>query len=828
MRHVLSLLTTILVMAVLAVADPHISQARSSRTDPETVRAGMQVLHEIFGVNFIYDSSLDLDIPYRGRPMKEIIGRHSGTQDRDSSVAVESLSLCLESLFKDTGIEYEIMKKYVVLTKADSKKKPKDYTIFIQEQQDTLDESRITAYIDRRRNATQTGLQRIDGSRFKKGFAFLGSPDLIKEVQSLSGVSGGNELLSGLYVHGGDGTDNLFLIDGVPLYQVSHLAGLISSFNTEVVDNLDFYKSGFPSRFGGKLSSVIDVTTRSGDMHGYKGSFNIGLLNGGLQFEGPIVPGKTSFNVAVRRSWFDVLTIPINLIYNATQDYGDSGKMNYSMTDLNASVTHLFDKDSRLALNFYAGSDAIRYRFIDTKVRYWEGVRYTGDEGFDLNVRWGNILASLNWKKKFSDDLHFNTVLYYVRSNTDVGIGNNLWDMEEYSLTVTDENMSERNFSRLHDLGAKAELDWMPSEYHHLNAGVSYVQHFFRPVREFSVTTYRNEECVYDEDDSYSVSYNATEASVYASDEISFTNWFKANLGLRYSFFGQGEYSYHSVEPRAALRFQLGQRTALKMSYTEMSQAVQLLRAHYLDIPMTTWLPSTSEIPAMRSRQVAGGIWMDLPHNITLNIEGYWKTMDNLYEYSGTDGIYPDLENWENELIQGRGRSYGAEMEFRWKTDKMDVAAAYTLSWTERRFEGIWHDWYPARNDNRHKFTISAVRRLSDRFDIYAGWNYHSGDRMTVPTQIIGGDVYYTEPYNYRMADYHRLDVGFNFRKTTRRGNESIWNLSLYNAYCRMNPMFTMLDHYPVDGQDQTKYKTEFKQLSAIPIIPSFNYTLRF
>ena len=159
----------------------------------------------------------------------------------------------------------------------------------------------VTCIISRQ-NATQTGLTAIDGSRFRKGYAVLGSPDLIKELQNQAGVSGGTELLSGLYVHGGDGTDNLFLIDGVPLYQVSHMLGLISSFNTEVVDNIDFYKSGFPSRYGGKLSSVVDVTTRQGDMNEFHGSFNIGLLNGGLQFEGPIVPGRTSFNVALRRS----------------------------------------------------------------------------------------------------------------------------------------------------------------------------------------------------------------------------------------------------------------------------------------------------------------------------------------------------------------------------------------------------------------------------------------------------------------------------------------------------------------------------------------------
>ncbi len=826
MRHVLTLLTTILAMAVLAVAVPETSQARPSRGEPVTVRAEIETLHNLFGVNFIYDSSLDLDIPYKGRPMKEIA--KGQPKDDETGFRSSGLTVCLDALFKDTGIAYEVMKKYIVLTKADERKKPKDYTILIEEQRDTLDESRITAYIDRRRTASQTGLQKIDGSRFKKGFAFLGSPDLIKEIQSLPGVSGGNELLSGLYVHGGDGTDNLFLLDGVPLYQVSHLAGLISSFNTEVVDNLDFYKSGFPARFGGKLSSVVDITTRAGDMNGYRGSFNIGLLNGGFQFEGPIIPGKTSFNVAVRRSWFDTVLIPFNLIANLTRDYGDSGKIYYSMTDLNASLTHLFDKDSHLSLNFYAGSDAVRYKWTDTVVKYWEGVRHTGDSGYDLNARWGNILTSLNWTKKFSDDLHLNTILYYTRSDTDVGIENYSWEMDEYNPIITDEDISERNYSRLHDFGAKAELDWIPSEYHHLNYGVSLVQHLFRPVRKFSMLTLRDNEVIYSEDDSYSIPYDACETSVYASDEISFTSWFKANIGLRYSFFLKDDYKHHSVEPRAALRFQLGQRTALKLSYVEMDQAVHLLRAHYLDIPMTSWLPSTENVAPMRSRQVAGGIYLNLPHNITLNVEGYWKTMDNLYEYCGTDGIYPDLANWEREVMSGKGRSYGAEMELRWRTEKMDVAAYYTLSRTERYFAGIWHDWYPARNDNRHKFTISATRRFSDRFDMYAGWNYHSGDRMTVPTQIVGDMVYYTSPYNYKLADYHRLDIGFNFRKTTKRGNESIWNLTLYNAYCRMNPMFTMMDHYRPDSHKPDEFTTELKELAAIPIIPSFNYTLRF
>lgn len=156
----------------------------------------------------------------------------------------------------------------------------------------------------------------------------------------------------------------------------------------------------------------------------------------------------------------------------------------------------------------------------------------------------------------------------------------------------------------------------------------------------------------------------------------------------------------------------------------------------------------------------------------------------------------------------------------------MDISAYYTLSWTERFFEGIFHDWYPARNDNRHKLTLSATRKFSDKFEMYAGWHYHTGDRATIPTQIIGYNVFYESPYNYQMSDYHRLDIGFNFHRTTKRGNKSTWNLTIYNAYCRMNPMFASFYYYIPEGGSE--YKKELVETCVIPIIPSFNYTLRF
>ena len=791
-------LFTVIVLMISVVVD----------VSAQTLKSQMELLHNRLGVNFVYDSSVNLDTPCPDVHLEHIT----------------DLESCLDVLFKGTEIESEIMKKYIVLTRKDSKQRSKGFTIFIEEQKDTLDESLITAYKDLNRSATQTGLKKIDGSRFRKGFSTLGSPDLIKELQNLPGVATGTELMSGLYVHGGDGTDNLFLLDGVPLYQVSHLAGLISSFNTEMIDYIDFYKSGFPSRYGGKLSSVADITTRTGDFKEYHGSFNIGLLNGGLQFEGPIIPDKTSFNLGLRRSWFDVLTIPGVAIFNQTRPYGEKYNLRYVMTDFNASITHLLGKDNKLSLNIYTGSDIIRYGLKTTPVKYWEGVQYVGSDGSDLSVRWSNILASLNWKRKFSEKMNLNAILYYTCHDARVRMEDWKWNMQvnDNIVSVSDLNIYERNKSIIHDISSRADIDWIPSGHHHVRVGAAFVQHMFNPYREIRRTL--NGNTTQRDNESYDISFSSPEASVYVEDEMDIFRWMKANLGIRYALFGTESGVRHSLEPRASISIQLWKQGSVKVSYTEMSQFIHNIHALYLDIPMSSWMPCTDLIPPMRSRQIAGGIYTRLPWNLSLNVEGYWKSLDNLNEYCGLDGLYPDVSYWENELMLGKGRSYGAEVELIWKPEKTEISACYTLSWTERFFDMIWHNWYPDRNDNRHKFTINATHRFNGKFDMYVAWNIRSGNRTTIPTQEVDGEFQYISPYNYQLPAYHRLDVGFNMRKTTRRGNESIWNLSLYNAYCRMNPMFAS---YMYDNIDNVS-KYYFLHTSVIPIIPSFSYTLRF
>ena len=783
-------LLTIVMLALLPLA-VHAGPDR-------TLKSQMEVIHEVFGVNFVYDSSLDLD-QIAGHAGNDVISSRHSRLDR------ESLEACLDAIFKGTGIEYEIMKKYIVLTKAGSKKKPKDYTIFIEEQHDTIDESRITAIVDRRRNAAQTGLERIDASTFKRGFAALSAPDVIKTLQMVTGVSGGTELMNGLYVHGGTGNDNLYLYDGVPVYSVSHLAGLYSAFNTDVVDNVNFFKSGFPAYYGGRLSSVVEVNTRDGSMTDYMGSFTVGLINGALQYEGPIVKDRTSFNVAMRRSWLDVVSVPAFRVFNQinkTDPYYDKMDFRYAMTDFNAKITHKVAENNFLRLGLITGRDILKYeqRALDT-----EDVQ-------DYRFRWGNVVGYADWQNVIGDDVHYVLKVYYTQHRSRMN-----WDRVNEASSSQLYDMNESWLTGIYDIGLKMDFDQRLTDVHRLRYGAEQVFHIYRPEQSWNMTSLSS--------GMMSAAYFGTETAFYAEDEMTLGEKVTASVGLRDVLFGVKGRVYNRLEPRAALSYRPSDLAALKVSYTEMNQFSHRLVTSYLDLPSSVWLPSTADVAPMHSKQVAAGIYMTFPFNLQVDLEGFYKTMDHIREYKGYR-IFPPIENWEKTFAEGKGRSYGMEASLVYNTVKTHAALNYTLSWSERFFEAIFPEWFPDRLDNRHRLNMSVSHRFSKKFEMYAGWNWHSGDRFTVESQYVPSDEPYdrmylfTSPNNVKMPDYHRLDVGFNFHRTTKRGNESIWNLSVYNLYCRMNPVvvYTSTDNgKPISSA-----------AGMIPIIPTFSYTLKF
>lgn len=698
---------------------------------------------------------------------------------------------------------------------------PRD-SIKAVERKDSIMEAKITAdkYAEEV-SRNRTGHSRLEEEDFIYGNVVFSSPDLIKAIQNLPGVNSGTELMSGLYVHGGEGSDNLFLLDGVPMYQISHMGGLFSSFNTDVVEHLDFYKSGFPARYGGRMSSVVDVSTKDGDFGKYHGTFMLGLIDGRLQFEGPIVKGKTSFNIALRRSWMDAVLGPITKIVNRNNTDGEKIGGTYAFYDINASLTHKFSEDNILSFKFYHGRDRLKLK-LDTKqssTLYEDGKLNTvsGTDNLHTDLRWGNTLASLNWKYRIRDNLQMRALLYYTGSNADIQYYMHTW---EYDKGDHHTSVDETNYSRINDMAFSTDFHWQPHESHTVRFGTSYQFHIYNPSRQtLSIVDEVRDET------SASQRYHGNEFSLYAENEMLFIDRISLNLGLRYALSAVPGKVWNRLEPRVSLGVKCLEGVDFRVSYTEMNQFAHLISTTYLDLPTNCWLPSTSEIAPMHSRQVAGGIYCRLPLNFRLNVEGWYKTMDHLLEYSGANSLFPPLDSWEASFNEGRGRSYGLETEFGWRSDRLSMTAYYTLSWSQRRFEDIWTDWYPHRFDSRHKLTLMGRWKVSKTVDLYASWNYSSGSWMTVATHIYNpGEVFdriYTRPNNVNLPDYHRLDIGANFRLVSGKGLEHVWNIGIYNAYCRKNVVFVTVS----EREDKSLYGTG---RAIFPIIPSFSYTLKF
>lgn len=690
--------------------------------------------------------------------------------------------------------------------------------------EDTLQTSRVSAVKEKIRNTTQTGLMRLDSRKLNAGYAVFGTPDVIKTLQLMPGVAAGSELMSGLYVHGGDGYDNLFLLDGVPLYNISHFGGLFSSFNTDVIDNLDFYKSGFPARFGGKLSSVVDVQTREGNMQKWSGSASIGLIDGRLQVEGPLVKGKTSINVALRRTWLDLITTPIIKYANIVYKMGDNGFGGHSfMQDFNAGLTHRFSERSKLNLRFFSGKDDLAFDYKDN-------LDFEDDPSWfslDMNVGWGSTTASATWDYEFSKGLTSKLLAYWTQSKSDIAYKMIVDLGESGSMDMHDENISY-----VRDLGVNYDFVWTPQgDGHRVRYGATGQLHRFHSSRGFSLTNkFGGMETTEGEGISLpeKQSYPGFETAAYLEDEWFLRYNITLNTGLRVSAFNTDKF-YSSIEPRVALKWLLARDYSLKASYTRMTQYVHLVSAIYMDLPSNCWMPSTAGAAPMYSDQIAGGLYSTPWKDVTLNIEGWFKTMDGILAYNGSNMFYPPLTGWEQTFVSGKGKSYGLEAELSWNVDRGSLAAYYTLSRNLRKFDEFYQFWYRDRNDNKHKLNLVASWKVSDKLDFFANWNYHSGNRVTFPTHVTEGsdNFLYDVPYNTKMPDYHRLDLGANFNGHTKKGRDYTINLSVYNAYNHANAAIATFDTDNNDNYSGTGYYVG-TAYGLVPILPTLSYTLHF
>lgn len=677
---------------------------------------------------------------------------------------------------------------------------------------------------------TQTGKRSLSADDIKTEFSLFSSPDVVKTLQRISGVASGVELASGLYVHGGDNDENLYLLDGSPLYQVNHSLGLFSSFNAEIIKNVDFYKSGFPARYGGRLSSVVDVRTRDGDFERYHGSYRVGMLDGGVQIEGPIRKGKTSFNVGLRRSWLDLITRPAFALYNKTKGKNDERMtFNYFFHDINAKVTNIFSDRSRLSFSAYSGRDGLSSDYKDAYNYDING--YKSHSKADLN--WGNINLALDWQYQFSPKLfaNFTGVYTYNLSKLSSDMKSEERDANG-KLLIEDTNHSYS--STINDLGYRVSFDYRPSAHHHIRYGTDYIWHRFHPQTNEFKRIYQNNVQTDTTANKSRNHHSAHEWIIYAEDEMTFNEHWSLNVGLNASMFVISGKTFAAADPRMAVKYQPSPRLSFKASATAMTQYVHKVSNSFLELPTDYWVPTTARLKPMRSWQMAAGVYWQPSRHWILSAEGYLKDSRHLLQYTSWAGLEPPAGKWDQYVMDGRGRYYGVELDATFRTHRLQVQGTYTLSWNKRLFEEFFPKWFYDKFDNRHNINVTTRWDITDNVSMYAAWHGHSGNHITIPTHYIkipslpGSNSHdverfvYESPNNFTLPFYHRMDLGVDFRHTNKRGRQRIWNISLYNVYCHMNSMFVTFDFNNNEG------RFRIKNHAFIPIIPSVSYTLKF
>ena len=697
--------------------------------------------------------------------------------------------------------------------------------------------------------STQMGALEINQQTIRSTPVMFGEADIIKTLQLTPGVSAGTEGTAGMYVRGGNVDENLFLIDGNPVYQINHIGGIFSAFNPEAISGMDFFKSGFPSRYGGRLSSVVDVHTKEGNMKEYHGSASIGLISGNLNFEGPIIKDRTSFNIGLRRTWLDVLSAPAVAIANKiTKKDGTRLRARYAFHDLNLKVNHIFNDRSRMYLSLYNGNDVLKGGSTDFPDQDSDN-NYNYDS--DVSLRWGNIMATAGWTYVFNNRLFGKVSGVFTRyhsrlRNTEHDVVGNEGD-EDYSDSFRE---NETN-TGITDFGLRTSFDYMPASAHHIRFGGDYLVHRFHPEYNRSVAYEKNEETSVEIGQEFANDLLwGHEAGVYAEDDWTLSSAVRLNAGLRFSLFNVQGKTYTGLEPRVSLRWLLDDNLSFKASYSRMNQYVHLISNSFISLPTDAWMPVTRKLKPLISDQVSAGFYYNLNKEYNFSVEGYYKTLDNLLEYRDGHTFTPSFVNWEDKLTAGEGRSYGAEFMVRKETGRTTGWVGYGLSWSDRQFDELNQGArYPARFDNRHKLNIVVMHKISPKVELSAAWSYASGNHVTLslenyyengtgsPTnndnRYMGASEsidYYEGRNNYQLPAYHRLDLGIKIYRPKKKGRMGIWTVSIYNVYSRMNPFMIYKSDktVPDPGSSYGKNVPVFKTIGIMPIIPSISYTYKF
>jgi hypothetical protein len=663
-------------------------------------------------------------------------------------------------------------------------------------------------------NQTRMSVTRLETAQIRKIPAIFGEVDIVKAIQFLPGIKAGTEGTAGFFVRGGGADQNLVLLDDAPIYNASHVGGLFSVFNPDAIQGLEVYKGNFPARYGGRLSSVLDIQMREGKTGKYGISGGIGLISSRLTAEGPLPKKKGSFLISGRRTYFDIFTRIINRMNQNKPDYNPIP--DYYFYDLNAKLSYTLSTKDRLFISGYFGQDIFNFN----------------TQSVDFDFFWGNLAFSSRWNHFFNPKHFLNVTAFFSQYRYKIA---NQFSVFSFGL-----------YSRIENYGGKAEFVWTPTAKHNIRYGTFYTWHTFTP-------TGLNVESIGDSIDiNFRQRIYGQEFAAWFSDDYDLTQRLRISAGIRLAGFAARGKTYLNPEPRLALRYKLSETWSFKSGYSRVNQYVHLASSGSASLPTDIWYPSTAVVRPQYADQIAAGLTYALPkQEILITIEGYYKWMNRLVELREGAQLFIN-PNLENDFTFGRGESYGTELLVEKRTGKLTGWLGYTLAWANRTFPDLNRGrTFPYRFDIRHDLSLVLAYDISKSISLSAAWVYRTGVAVTLPqNRFAMRDLYgiqrqgivtlpdgsftlapgliipnYADRNSFRMPAFHRADLGITYKFRPKRG-ESELNLSFYNLYNRRNPFFLYFDPVENDLGIPTQFKA--KIIALFPIIPSLTYNFKF
>lgn len=680
--------------------------------------------------------------------------------------------------------------------------------IFLTPQATTLTEVTVTTK-KKNDNITkpQMGVEKLNINEINQLPVLFGERDILKSIQLLPGIKSAGEGNSGFYVRGGSSDQNLILLDEAPVYNAAHLLGFFSTFNSDAIKDVSVYKGTMPAQYGGRLSSVEDVKMKDGNNKDYDVSGGVGLIASRLNIEGPIVKDKGSFIVSGRRTYADAFlkfskdtTIKSNKLY---------------FYDLNAKANYILGKKDRLFLSGYFGRDVLGF-------------------GQTFNTDWGNSTATLRWNHVVNNRLFSNTSVIYSKF--------------EYNINIKSGQDNIHIDSQIEDFNLKQDFDLFINNANKLKFGANVIHHEVSPGKISSDNPGFKS--------NFTQNKSSWESAAYISHELAATDKLNIVYGLRLtnlSVWGPGSFykydsagnttdtlkyaagqlvaSYWNVEPRVSASYQLNEVTSFKASYTRNIQNLHLISNSTSGSPTDLWLSSSNNLKPEIADQISAGFFKNFKNNMyEFSAEAYYKWMQNQIDYRSGAQLRGD-DNVESQLLlNGVGRAYGLELLVRKKAGKLTGWIGYTISRTEKRFDGIDNGkWFAARQDRTHDLAIVAIYKLNAQWSLSSNFIYYTGSAVTFPSgkyRVNNATVFlYTERNGYRMPAYHRLDLAATYdnKKNKNRKYQSSWTFGIYNLYGRDNA-------YSIEFKDDPNNptKTIAEQTTLFRFVPSITWNFKF